>query len=163
MAKLWLMVGAPGSGKSTYLKTHNIPRSVSVSRDLIRFDMLQEGEPYFSHENEVYRDFVKVIAEMLDSGKYDHVFADQTSLNEAARAKLLNALKDRRATYDELNAIVFKLPLETLLERNMQRIGREYVPERAVIDMYNRMTIPTKKEGFDNIYIYNGKDWYYGK
>ena len=157
--KLWLMVGAPGSGKSTYLATHNIPNSIVVSRDKIRYSMLKDEEPYFSKETAVYKEFIKEIAAALAQEDIEFVFVDQTSLDRSARAKLLNALKGCRAIYNELNAIVFNLPLETILERNMQRSGREYVPERAVTEMYNRMTVPTKAEGFNNVYIYNGKEW----
>ncbi len=158
MAKLWLMVGAPGSGKSTYLAKHNIPNSIVISRDKIRFGMLNDGEPYFSKETEVYEEFVKEIAEALGQSNIDHVFVDQTSLDEGARAKLLNAISGRRARYDELNAIVFKLPLEQVLEQNAQRTGRALVPEDSVIQMYNKMTIPTTDE-YDNVYVYNGKEW----
>lgn len=162
MSKLWIMVGAPGSGKSTYIAQHNIPNIVAISRDKIRLSMIKDDEPYFSRENEVYKKFIEEIAEALDNTRVDHVFVDQTSLNEGARAKLLNALSRCRAHYDELNAIVFNLPLKRILKQNAQRTGRALVPRDDVISMYNRMTIPTKEEGFDNVYIYDGKHWRHG-
>ena len=158
------MIGAPGSGKSTYLKKHNIPNSVIVSRDKIRYEFLKDGDLYFSKEKQVYKKFVEEIAAALAREDIDFVFADQTSLNEAARAKLLNALSGRRAKYDKLNAIVFHPPLKQVLMQNLQRSGREYVPERAVVEMYNKLTFPTKEEGFDNVYFFSRKNWWhYGK
>ena len=159
MNRLWLMIGAPGSGKSTYLATHNIPNSVVISRDKIRYSMLSDEDEYFSKENDVYKEFVNEIAEALLSRRFDHVFVDQTSLDERARTKLLNALHGCRALFNELNAIVFNLPLKKVLKQNAQRTGRALVPEDSVIQMYNRMTIPTEEEGFDNVYVYNGKEW----
>jgi hypothetical protein len=52
------MCGIPGSGKSTYLKTRFIQPPVVVSRDEIRFKMVREDEEYFSHEKEVYNEFI---------------------------------------------------------------------------------------------------------
>ena len=47
------MVGCPGSGKSTWAKKH-LPDTYYVSRDEVRFSLLQDGEDYFSHEKEVF-------------------------------------------------------------------------------------------------------------
>ena len=159
MKKLWIMVGAPGSGKSTYLKNHNIPNSVVISRDKIRYSMLKKDDDYFAKEDAVYQKFVKEIAEALAQESITDVFADQTSLDNRARSKLLNALRHCHAQYDELNAIVFKLPIEQVLKQNAQRIGRERVPDNDVSNMYYKMTIPTKFEGFKHVYIYNGERW----
>ena len=52
---LWLMVGAPASGKSTWLKK-TVPfmnNTRIISRDEIRFALVAEDEPYFSREDEV--------------------------------------------------------------------------------------------------------------
>ena len=60
--KLYLMMGCPGSGKSTYLKTRFSQRPLAViSRDEIRFSMVKENEEYFSRENEVYAEFIRQI------------------------------------------------------------------------------------------------------
>ena len=84
-SKLYLMMGIPGSGKSTYLKTRFIERLRVISRDEIRFSMVKEDEEYFSKEKEVYAEFISQIKEAL---KFEaEVFADATHLNETSRAK----------------------------------------------------------------------------
>ena len=56
--KLYLMMGISGAGKSTWLR-HNIKDGeVIVSRDQIRFGMLQDGDDYFDHEDEVFETFI---------------------------------------------------------------------------------------------------------
>ena len=49
---LWLMCGAPGSGKSWFAK--NILKTDDtwqyISRDEIRFSLIKEGEDYFGKE-----------------------------------------------------------------------------------------------------------------
>jgi len=146
MCKLYIMCGTPGSGKSTWCK-ENVPETaVYISRDKIRFSLVKENEPYFSKEKEVYREFLRQINVALEAGK--DVYADQTSLTIAARAKLLNGLKVKP---DYITVIYIKRPLDIILKYNAKRTGREFVPENAVINMYNSIQEPTRAEGIDRI------------
>ena len=60
----------------------------------------------------------------------------------------------------EVNVIWIKVPLKTALQQNENRKGtRAYVPESVIRRMNSQMTIPTKEEGFEHIYIVeNGKE-----
>ena len=53
---LYLMCGCPGSGKSTWAAKNVGPGDVIISRDQIRFDMLNDGEAYFCKENAVFNE-----------------------------------------------------------------------------------------------------------
>ena len=53
MPTLYVMSGMPGSGKTHYCKEHKND-GIHVSRDAIRFALLEDGDNYFAHENEVY-------------------------------------------------------------------------------------------------------------
>ena len=157
--KLYLLMGCPGSGKSTYLNDR-IKNSdgVVISRDIIRFSLVSEDEEYFSRENEVYELFVKGIANALKFNK--EVYADATHLNERSRAKLLRALgKNLKGV--EVNVIYVRVPVEVAIQRNENRIGtRAYVPRSVIRRMYSQTTMPIKEEGFEHIYIVdeNGKE-----
>ena len=51
---LYLMMGIPGSGKSTYAKQFALRNKIQyISRDEIRFSLLQPTDGYFDKENEV--------------------------------------------------------------------------------------------------------------
>lgn len=156
-SKLYLMCGIPGSGKSTYLKTRFSQPPVVVSRDEIRFKIVREDEEYFSHEKEVYNEFINQIVENLKF--YNEVFVDATHLNEGSRTKLLRSLGGNLKDV-EVNVIWIKVPLKTALQQNENRKGtRAYVPESVIRRMNSQMTIPTKEEGFEHIYIVeNGKE-----
>lgn len=155
MKKLYVLVGAPGSGKSTWAQTHlsNMPApALYVSRDIIRFSLVSENEEYFSKEKEVYRRFISAIKRGLQ--KCNVTIADATHLNERSRAKLLRALGTSLRGV-EVSAIVIRSSLENTLIRNRNRIGtRSFVPEDKLKEMYNSMTMPSFEEGFDKIYVY---------
>lgn len=154
MSNLYVLCGAPGSGKSTFAKEifpkyfPNHPYKI-ISRDTIRFSLLKDGEKYFSHENEVYQIFWDSINKALKEG-FD-VIADQTSLSPNSRAFLLQHISG----YEEAIAIEIKTPLKTCLTRNNERIGKTFVPPSRVKDMYHSYKSPTIIEGFSYIYIYD--------
>lgn len=149
MAKLFLMMGVAGSGKSTWCKNHFDESKISyVSRDEIRFSLVSEDEEYFSKENEVFRQFVYEINDALNLGI--DVVADATHLNAASRNKLISLIK---APVDEINVIWIKTPLEIALERNAQREGRAFVPVSVIRRMSYQLEEPSFEEGFDKIYI----------
>ena len=146
MAKLFLMVGVPGSGKSTWLKNHCKENDVIVSRDAIRFSMVAEGEEYFSKEKEVFKEYCRQISENLAAGH--NVFADATHLNAASRKKVL----DNVTGYDMVGAIVMNTSLTEALRRNDNRMGREFVPRSIIKRMAVQFDFPDITENFDIIY-----------
>ena len=149
--KLILMVGCPGAGKSTWLQQHKQENEIIVSRDQIRFKMLQEGEDYFSKEDQVWLKYIAAIEWYINHG--ETVYADATHLNKRARLKLLNVLLNEPT---EIEIIYFNIPLEVAQERNAKRAGRAYVPPKAVERMYHSLEEPQWKEGkftYNKIYI----------
>ena len=150
--KLYMMVGVPGSGKSTWILNHQAkfkrPYKV-VSRDQIRFALVKEDEEYFSKEKEVFEKFVEAIKEGLDSDL--DVYADATHLNEASRSKLLRALGTSLKGV-KVEAIVIRPSFDTIVKQNAQRSGREFVPLSALRRMNYQFTMPTEEEGFDRIW-----------
>lgn len=162
MSKLYLMVGAPGSGKSTWAEDHINKDTMWISRDVIRFTMLDDAqlqnlsqEEYFSQEKAVYREFIKQIGWCLQVGY--NVFADATHLTEKSRNRLLKLLKQSYGEdiYSEVNAICLHTSFDSCVERNNQRLGRKKVPIEHIRNMYNSLHYPTLEEGYANIYHIN--------
>lgn len=153
--QLYVMVGSPGLGKSTWIKNHLINFdgiARVISRDDIRFHLVKPDEDYFSKENQVFNEYIENLKLTLHD--CDSTIADATHLNEGSRNKLLRALGTSLKDV-EINAIVIKGSLDTALERNENRAGtRSYVPRSVVQRMWHQQTMPSLEEGFDKIYIY---------
>lgn len=145
---LYIVCGAPGSGKSTFLSKNKANNEVIISRDEIRFAILdKKGGEYFDHEEEVYSTFVENIVKNLVNGT--NVYADATHLNPISRAKLIRAIKRKTNLKINYFAIYFNVPLNVCLERNNFRKGtRAYVPVDALKNMYSTFESPIKEEGF---------------
>lgn len=139
--KLYISCGIPGSGKSTFLKKYVGKDEAVISRDEIRFTLVREDEPYFSHEKEVYSSFINIIAEHINSGH--NVYADATHLNSTSRTVLLNSLKKAGCIPSAVEAIFFDVPIDVCIERNEKRKGtRVYVPITVIRNMYSSLTYP---------------------
>lgn len=146
MSKMYVVIGIPGCGKSTYIQNHIKENEIIVSRDKIRFNMLKDNDDYFSKESEVYDKFIEQIDAAITAQK--DVWVDQTSLNRKARNKLFSRLNKKP---DEIIGIYFNIPITIALQRNAQRSGRALVPEDAIHNMLIALEKPTKKEGFTEI------------
>lgn len=153
MTNLVLMMGAPGSGKSTFAKSLLRHDDEYISRDAIRYSMVKENEDYFSKENEVMKVFIQKVDYAIAHCKGD-VYADATHLTPSSRGKLLNNLKNKA----NIVVIYMDTDLETTLAQNDLRTGREKVPKSAVIKMHNSIIMPQKFEGISKVLIVkNGK------
>ena len=127
---LYILCGPSGSGKSTF--SHALVRDENsykiVSRDAIRFSLVNENEEYFSKEKEVFRTYIAEIQRAIDDG-INVIIADATHINEISRNKLLDNLNIKEYHIIPVN---FKTPLNVCLERNNGRIGRAKVPRNVV-------------------------------
>lgn len=150
MNTLHILMGTPGSGKSTWIRNHLDEHTVWISRDDVRFSMVAEDEEYFSKEKQVFKEFIRRIDNALENG-YD-VFADATHLNKASRNKLLRAVNHKLAL--NVDVIWIKTPLSECIYRNDNRKGtRSFVPRSVIRRMFYQIEKPEFEEGFDTIYI----------
>ena len=142
MPTLYILCGIPGSGKSYFVKTY-FPQIQCVSRDNIRFHMLNPNDNYFAHEHQVFKEYVKRIVETLQDGC--DVIADATHISPISRKKLITAI-DKCITQYHIIFITFDVPLQECRKRNDHRGGLAHVPDDAINRMYANFMPPTNVE-----------------
>lgn len=157
---LYLMCGVPGSGKSTWCKDQIAKdtsyQSLHVSRDIIRFALVDESDAYFSKEDDVFNEFIREIAAAIRHPRVRNIYVDATHLNEKSRNKVL----DRLPSLGEVNVIPvnFLVDINTILKRNNMREGRSRVPEDAVLRMQRSFQPATTSEKYSYNKIINVKE-----
>lgn len=139
MNRLIIMVGIPGSGKSSYAKKllEANPSWEYVSRDEVRYEFVTDQAHYYDHENDVYREFCNRIDKFLLQEKT--VIADATHLTKGSREKLIQNLQ---VIPDEVYAVVMKTPFEVCMQRNSARQGITRVPDKSMYSMKSRYRVP---------------------
>ena len=160
--ELKVMIGIPGSGKSTWVK-QEVARieeehrtTCVVSRDYVRQSNLTDRDSYFDKEVEVFNEFVRQVNEAMELD-IDVVFVDATHISPTSRTKLLDRLLPDPHT--KLTFEVINTPLNVALERNAKRDGFARVPDSAIKKMKKGFSIPTEKEfpktkwGFSSIEV----------
>ena len=83
MKKVFIMLGCPGSGKSTYVAKKRLPY---VSRDQIRIDLgyCGENEKYLGtreEEEEVTKEHSRIIGEYMSKGLNFFIFFSLSSIS----------------------------------------------------------------------------------
>jgi predicted kinase len=139
--KVWLLCGIPASGKSSWVAKQN---GYCVSRDTVRFSMVNEDEEYFSKEDAVFKEFIRQINESIATN--ENTYIDATHINERSRNKVLNQLNLKDV---DIYAVNFLTSLETCLERNSKREGRTTVPESVIQNMNKSFFPATPHEKYE--------------
>lgn len=157
--RLIVLVGVPGSGKTTYAKNKvkNDSNIAWVSSDGIRQRIYGDASCQ-DNPGKVFEIMQKEAVEYLERG-YDVIY-DATSITRKARSSILNVVPK----YVQKCAVIIWAPIDVCIERDK---ARERIVGREVIDkMLKRFEAPFYDEGFDAIAVhisdvhYNRKDYY---
>lgn len=145
---LYVLVGPPGSGKSTWGKCFATKNNIAyLSSDEYRAK-LGTGENDQSVSAKVFQHLKKLTKVVIDSGV--SVMIDATNMHRKARKEFLDIVKEDKTI--KRIAIVFERDRQLLLERNIKRgnEGGRNVPENIIDSMLSKYQRPDKTE-FDEI------------
>ena len=149
--KLYVLVGIPGSGKSTWVVNQDWTKDcVYVSTDTHVEDYAKSiGNTY----NEVFKDYMPTAVDLMAQQIVDardqrrDIIWDQTSTTVISRRRKFNMLPDYYAI-----AVVFRCPeVNELMSRLSSRPGK-IIPLDVVESMIKNFEIPTEEEGFKEIW-----------
>ena len=146
--KLIIMVGLPGSGKTTKGRQIAEDNNFSyVSRDFVRN---LTGLAFSPNADKITKNiFLSLVEAALFRG--ESVVADATHISAGSRAPLIELGKKYGV---EIISIVMNTSYETCILRNAQRDESEMVPVKAIRAMNDNFNPPSKMEGISNIYLY---------
>jgi len=143
---LYIAVGLPGSGKSTYAKNFIKDKDIEyLSSDELRA-VYGKDQSDQSVTSIVFGHIKRKVDEFLKDGK--NVLVDATSVNRKERSDYIKTAKKYGA---KVVAIVFKMDRDGLIDRNKKRGeqgGRE-VPTFVIDKMLAKFEEPSYDEGID--------------
>lgn len=143
-----ILIGLPGSGKSTYARWKAEEKGwVWISSDEIRKE-LTGSEDNQSVNSKVFETMYKHTVAALESNL--NVIYDATNLSLKNRRHFIQQVKTKfLKTY--FIATVFAVPYETCCTRNSER--ERTVPQYVIDRMLKSFAVPAQGEGFNKIEI----------
>ncbi|MFJ3309320.1 polynucleotide kinase-phosphatase [Streptomyces sp. NPDC086549] len=149
---LVVLVGASGSGKSTFARRHFKPTEV-ISSDFCR-GLVSDDENDQSATSDAFDVLHYIAGKRLAAGR--RTVVDATSVQQDSRRQLIELARK----YDVLPiAIVLDVPEEVCAERNATRTDRADMPRRVIqrhIRELRRSVRHLEREGFRKVHVLRG-------
>ena len=152
MPTLWMLIGVPAAGKSTWIATHHFDwnNTVLISTDNIIDQRAASQNKTYS---QVFQSEIKSATTEMNTNlrnaiaNNENIVWDQTNVTASARKKKLALIPD---DYHKI-AVFFKTPDTAELTRRLDsRVGKT-IPHNIVHGMISQLEPPGHNEGFDEI------------
>jgi predicted kinase len=139
--RIVVLVGLPGSGKSTYLAQLGV---TGLSSDTIR-GLLADDETDQSIHDRVFQTLRYLLRQRLAIGR-PATYIDATNLTVEERRPYIGIGKSYGC---DVEAVFFDVPMEVCRARNARR--QRVVPEEAIAKMAAKLAPPDIQEGFSRV------------
>lgn len=129
--QLIIFTGLQASGKSTFYKEYFYKTYLRLNLDMLKT-----------------RHREKILFEACLESKSKCVI-DNTNMSQIDRHRYIE--KAKNAGFHIVN-YYFETSLNSALERNRQRLGKERIPDQGVLATAKKFELPSLQEGFDELY-----------
>lgn len=152
MPKCYILIGVPGSGKSTWIKEQEFLDDTWVmsTDNIIEAIASMCGMTY----NECFSDLIKFADKVmwadlkLAAEGGDTIYIDRTNMSEKSRKKFISFLKPYGYTFE---AIDFETPEDEEWERRLASRPGKTIPKHVLEAMADNYEMPLMSEGFEKI------------
>ena len=127
-----IFIGLQGSGKTWYFNQHFSSEYEHINLDTLRTRKREQ----------------QIIEECIARGM--NLVIDNTNPTKEDRQRYISQLKS--AGYRVIGYF-FESRVKDCIRRNAQRIGAARVPDVAIAATSNKLELPSKSEGFDELYF----------
>ena len=153
-----MLIGVPGSGKSTWIATQDWTKGIPVvsSDKFVEEHAAKEGKTY----SEVFKDYAPIAMRLMENqvlickaNNYDIIW-DQTNTSAKSRKEKLAKLDG----YEKI-AIVFRTPEKEELDKRLAQREGKHIPEAVMSFMIDTLQMPTEEEGFKEIWYASWRNY----
>lgn len=155
---IYILVGPPASGKTTWVEKEFQGEVFTVSTDDIIQDLADdEGKTY----NDVFSKYIKFAEKMMWEDfddyitcEYSPIVIDRTNMNIKSRVRFIERLRNFHKNNNyKLHAVIFPKPDADEHERRLNSRPGKTIPEAVLNSMLASFQMPTEAEGFSTITI----------
>jgi predicted kinase len=126
-----IFIGIQGSGKTTFYQRYFSKTHIRISLDMLKT----------RHRESI------LVAACIEA-KQPFVI-DNTNPTRQERQKYIEKLKKNKF---KVKGYCFQSDISECLKRNIQRTGKEKIPEVGVKGTYKKLELPSYDEGFEELY-----------
>ena len=148
MAKLIMLIGIPGSGKTT----HSVELSKKYNAKVISSDKVRQTFAGIE-EKDVFPTVYRLCIEELKNGV--NVILDATHITPKVRKRTFDSLDQYGVPYDKIG-IYFDTPVDVCVKRveiRNQDPNELFLPLDVIESYGKNIVMPTKEEGFEEIIV----------
>lgn len=162
MKNIYILVGPPASGKTTWIQKAFQGEVFTVSTDDIIQEIADDDDLTY---DEAFAKYIKAAEQIMwedfdhfVAGEYDPIVVDRTNMSVKSRRRFFERLRNFHKGHEyKLHAVVFPKPEDEEYKVRLNSRPGKTIPEAVVNSMLASFQMPTKEEGFDTVTVYEAE------